>query len=199
MREIGTSIRMFVVLTVLTGVIYPLVVTAIAQVAFPHQANGSIISSEGRALGSSLIGQPFEAPKYFWGRPSATSPFPYNAAASSGSNLGPTNLQLIGGKSPDGKPIAGAIAERVASLAAAGSTDGPVPTDLVTASASGLDPHISPEAAEYQVERVARERGLSVEDVRKLVKAHTTHRQLGVLGEPVVNVLELNLALDGVK
>lgn len=199
MRELFPAIRLFVALTILTGVVYPLVVTGIAQVAFRDQANGSLIHRGNNVVGSRLIGQAFDDPKYFWSRPSATAPFPYNAAASSGSNLGPTSPSLIGGKGPDGKPVSGAIADRVAALKAAGSDEGPVPTDLVTASASGLDPNISPEAAEYQVARVSKVRGLTVEQVRELVKAHTSDRQIGLLGEPVVNVLELNLALDGVK
>ncbi|MBS1724198.1 MAG: potassium-transporting ATPase subunit KdpC [Armatimonadetes bacterium] len=199
MRELATAVRIFVVLTILTGVLYPLVVTGIAQVAFKEKANGSLIQRRGQVVGSRLIGQPFDDPRYFWSRPSATAPFPYNAAASSGSNLGPTNPALIGEMGSDGKPISGAIADRVAALKAAGSDDGPVPTDLVTASASGLDPNISPEAAEFQVARVAKVRGLTTERVRELVKAHTSERQIGLFGEPVVNVLELNLALDGSK
>lgn len=199
MRDLVIAIRIFVVLTILTGVVYPLIVTGIAQVAFNDQANGSLIRRGGQVVGSRLIGQAFDDPKYFWSRPSATAPFPYNAAASSGSNLGPTNPTLIGGKGSDGKPVTGTIEDRVAALKAAGSGEGPVPTDLVTASASGLDPNISPEAAEYQIARVAKVRGLTVEQVRELVKAHTSDRQIGLLGEPVVNVLELNLALDGAK
>lgn len=199
MRDLVIAIRIFVVLTILTGVVYPLIVTGIAQVAFKDQANGSLIHRGGQVVGSRLIGQPFDDPRYFWSRPSATAPFPYNAAASGGSNLGPTNPTLIGGNGSDGKPVTGTIEDRVAALKAAGSGEVPVPTDLVTASASGLDPNISPEAAEYQIARVAKVRGLTVEQVRELVKAHTSDRQIGLLGEPVVNVLELNLALDGVK
>ena len=173
-------------LTLITGVAYPLVVTGVAQVVFPHQANGSLIVRDGRTIGSALIGQPFDDPKYFWGRPSGTSPR-YNAASSSGSNLGPTNPAQIT-----------AVQGRVEVLHAAdpGNT-APVPVDLVTASASGLDPHISPAAALYQVPRVARVRGLSPEAVRLLVERHTEGRWLGLLGEPRVNVLALNLALDG--
>jgi K+-transporting ATPase ATPase C chain len=173
-------------LTLITGVAYPLVVTGVAQVVFPHQANGSIIVRDGRTIGSALIGQPFDDPKYFWGRPSGTSPH-YNAASSSGSNLGPTNPAQIT-----------AVQGRVEVLHAAdpGNT-APVPVDLVTASGSGLDPHISPAAALYQVPRVARVRGLSPEAVRLLVERHTEGRWLGLLGAPRVNVLALNLALDG--
>lgn len=173
-------------LTLITGFLYPLVVTGIAQVLFPRQANGSLIINDGKPVGSSLIGQPFDAPKYFWGRPSATSPFPYNAAASSGSNLGPTNDALIK-----------AVQARIDALKTADPDNPlPLPVDLVTASGSGLDPHISPAAAEYQIRRIARVRGLDETDVRWLVAQHSEGRQLGVLGEPRVNVLTLNLALD---
>lgn len=178
---------MLIMLTFVTGVAYPLVVTGLAQATFPFQANGSIMhDARGHAVGSALIGQPFDNPRYFWGRPSATAPFPYNAAASSGSNLGPTNPELLK-----------AVQQRVAALRAADPQNtAPVPVDLVTASASGLDPHISPAAAEYQVARVARARGMSEQQVRMLVAQHTEGRQFGMLGEPRVNVLELNLALD---
>jgi K+-transporting ATPase ATPase C chain len=187
-------------LTLVTGLLYPLAVTGLAQVLFPRQANGSLIlgsAAPGDAsraparaiMGSALIGQPFDAPRYFWGRPSATAPFPYNAAASIGSNLGPSNPALLD-----------AVKARVAALRAAdpGNTL-PVPVDLVTASASGLDPDISLAAALYQVPRVARARGLPAETVRQLVEQHAQGRQFGIFGEPRVNVLQLNLALDAVK
>jgi K+-transporting ATPase ATPase C chain len=184
---------LLVLLTLLTGLFYPLAVTGLAQVIFPVQANGSLIrrGADGRFLGSTRIGQPFADPKYFWGRPSATTPFPYNAAASAGSNLGPSNPALIA-----------AVQGRIAALRATDSGNtGPVPVDLVTASGSGLDPDISVAAALYQAPRVARVRGLDVEVIRQLVAKHTEGRQLGPLraGEPRVNVLELNLALDGVE
>jgi len=184
--QLKTAVIVLALLTLITGVIYPLVVTAIAQVALPAQANGSLIVKDGKAIGSELIGQPFDDPRYFWGRLSATAPFPYNAASSSGSNLGPTNPALID-----------EVQGRIDTLKAADpSNTQPNPVDLVTSSGSGLDPHISPAAAEYQVARVARARGLDEAVVRQLITQHTQGRQLGVLGEPRVNVLELNLALD---
>jgi K+-transporting ATPase ATPase C chain len=175
--------------TLLTGLVYPLAVTGLAQAVFPIQANGSLMAHNDRIVGSALIGQPFDDPRYFWGRPSATAPFPYNAAASSGSNFGPSNPALIA-----------AVQARIAALRAAdpGNTLA-VPGDLVTASASGLDPHISVAAALYQAPRVARARGLTSEAVAQLVAQQTEGRQLGFLGEPRVNVLKLNLALDGVE
>lgn len=180
------ALTLFVTLSLITGLLYPLAVTGVAQTAFPHQANGSLITQGGKAVGSELIGQSFTEPGHFWGRPSATAPMPYNASASGGSNLGPTNPALVE-----------AVKARIEALRAAdpGNTQ-PVPVDLVTASASGLDPHISPAAAAYQTERVARARSLPVAQVQALVQQHTENPWLGVLGEPRVNVLALNLALD---
>lgn len=186
---IRPAIVLLVILTVITGVAYPLLVTGIAQVAFPAQANGSVIDENGHAVGSRLIGQSFSDPKYFWSRPSATSPQPYNGMASSGSNQGPLNPALTD-----------AVKSRIDALQAADPTNtARVPVDLVTASASGLDPDISVAAAEYQAARVARVRGIAPDGVRALVAKHTQGKFLGVLGEPRVNVLELNLALDGLK
>ena len=187
LSQLRPAILVLVLLTVVTGVVYPLVVTGIAQAVFPFQAQGSLVVKDGKVVGSALIGQPFDDPKYFWSRPSATSPFADNAAASSGSNLSPTNPDLV-------KAVQG----RVDALRAAdpGNT-APVPVDLVTASGSGLDPHISPAAALYQVARVARVRKLDSAAVRQLVERHIEGRALGFLGEPRVNVLALNLALDG--
>jgi K+-transporting ATPase ATPase C chain len=187
--EIVPALRTLIVLTALTGVAYPLVVTGIAQLAFPHAANGSLIVANGKTLGSELIGQPFDDPKYFWSRPSATSPQPYNGASSTASNQGARNPAL-----------ADAVKDRIKALRDADPDNkAPVPVDLVTASGSGLDPHISVAAAEYQVARVAKARGLPPEKVRSLVAEYTEGRTLAVLGESRVNVLELNLALDGVR
>lgn len=185
-HQLRPALMMLLILTVLTGVMYPLAVTGLAHLLFPTQANGSLMTRDGKVIGSELIGQYFDEPQYFWGRPSATSPYPYNAAASSGSNLGPTNPVLIE-----------AVKTRVAALRAADpGNEAPVPVDLVTTSGSGLDPHISPAAALYQVHRVARVRGVQESQVEDLVALHTEERQFGLLGEPRVNVLKLNLALD---
>jgi potassium-transporting ATPase KdpC subunit len=186
LRPVIVSLFVF---TVITGILYPLAVTGIAQFFFPVQANGSIVIKNGRPAGSSLIGQPFDSPKYFWGRLSATSPFPYNSGSSSGSNRAQTNPDLI--KQAN---------ERISSLREADQqATASVPADLATASGSGLDPHISPAAAEYQIRRVAKARGLDEAMVRTLVTNYTRGRLLGLLGEPRVNVLELNSALDGIK
>jgi K+-transporting ATPase ATPase C chain len=180
------AISLFVLLTAVTGVVYPLAVTGVAKVAFPAQAEGSLVTRDGQVVGSSLIGQNFSDLKYFWGRPSATSPMPYNAANSSGSNQGPSNPALVD-----------AVKSRVEALETADpANNAPIPVDLVTASASGLDPEISVAAADYQVNRVARARGLAPDIVKALVAQHTTERLLGLLGERRVNVLQLNLALD---
>jgi potassium-transporting ATPase KdpC subunit len=186
---IRPAIVLFLILTLITGIAYPLVVTGIARAVFPAEAAGSLVLKDGKAIGSHLIGQSFSAPKYFWSRPSATSPQPYNGLASSGSNLGPLNPALTA-----------AIKTRIVALRAAdpGNT-APVPVDLVTASGSGLDPEISVAAADYQAARVARVRGLPPPLVQTLIKTHTRGRLLGVIGEPRVNVLELNLALDGLR
>ncbi|HTS21861.1 MAG TPA: potassium-transporting ATPase subunit KdpC [Casimicrobiaceae bacterium] len=186
--EIVPSLRMLVVLSALTGVLYPFLMTGLAQLAFPHAADGSLIVVNGKTLGSELIGQPFDNPKYFWSRPSATSPQPYNGASSGASNQGPRNPTL-----------ADAVKDRIKALRDADPANkAAVPVDLVTASGSGLDPHISVAAAEYQIGRVAKARGLTSEQVRALVDANTEGRQLGLLGEPRVNVLGVNLALDHV-
>jgi K+-transporting ATPase ATPase C chain len=186
LKELKPAFLMLLVLTLITGVAYPLLVMGIAQAVMPSRANGSLILRDGKPMGSTLIGQPFSDPKYFWSRPSATSPYPDNASASSGSNQGPTNPALTD-----------AVAARIEALRAAEPDNtAQVPVDLVTASASGLDPHISPAAAAYQVARVARTRGLDPSKVRTLVDHYTEGRQLGLLGELRVNVLQLNLALD---
>ena len=186
---IRPALVLFTVLTLITGVAYPLVVTGVAQTLFPSQAAGSIVLKDGKPVGSALIGQNFSDPKHFWGRPSATGPMSYNAGASSGSNQGPLNPALLD-----------AVKGRVEALRAAdpGNT-APVPVDLVTASASGLDPHISPAAARYQVARVAKARGLSAEEVQALVGQQTDTPMLTFLGEAQVNVLKLNLALDALR
>ena len=194
LSQIGSMIRkqarpaiiVFLLITLLTGVLYPLVITGIAQVIFPVQANGNLIQHDGKVAGSALIGQPFTSPEYFWGRLSATSTVPYNSGVSSGSNIGPTNPALID-----------EVKARVDALHAADPANTkPIPVDLVTSSGSGLDPDISIAAANYQVPRIARERNLSESDVAALVAQQTEHQQFGILGEPRVNVLKLNLALD---
>lgn len=188
-KLIRQSFMIFVALTLLTGVVYPLVMTVASQALFPHQANGSLIERDDKVIGSSLIGQQFDDPRYFWGRPSATGSTPYNAAASTGSNYGPTNPAQLD-----------AVKARVESIKQAHPGQaGPVPVELVTASGSGLDPHISPAAAEFQVVRVSNARGLDEQQVRELIAKHTSGRTLGVLGEPRVSVLELNLALDDLE
>ena len=186
--QLRTSCLMLLTLTILTGAIYPLAVTGVAQVIFPTQANGSLLKFDGRDAGSELIGQSFTKPKYFWGRLSATGPRPYNAEASSGSNFGPLH--------PD---LKAAAEKRISALTADGTPAISIPVDLVTSSGSGLDPHISPAAAEFQVPRVAKARGLSEDQVRAVIAAHTLGRQFGVLGERCVNVLQLNLGLDGLR
>lgn len=185
MKDLKPAILMVVVFTIICGGIYPAVVTGIASVAFPKQATGSLITDRsGREIGSTLIGQPFSDPKYFWPRPSATSDFGYNPMGSGGSNAGPTNRAYLK-----------TVEERVKAIRDTGVT-GPIPADLVQASASGLDPHISPEGAKVQIPRVAKARGMSVEALTRLVAAHAEDRQLGFLGEQRVNVLALNLTLD---
>jgi K+-transporting ATPase ATPase C chain len=187
LRNFQTSLVLLLVLTAITGVIYPFLITVAAQIFFPSQANGSLIERHGNTVGSELIGQPFNEPRYFWSRPSATTAFPYNASASSGSDQGPLNPALLD-----------SVRQRVRDLKAVDSLNTqPVPVDLVTSSGSGLDPHISVVAALFQVTRVARARGFSEDRVRTLVQQHTEGRQFGVLGEPRVNVLLLNIDLDG--
>ena len=184
--QLRPALSLFLVLTVVTGLAYPAAVTGLARALFPAQAAGSLIEHEGRVVGSTLVGQNFTDPGHFWGRPSATAPYPYNGAASGGANQGPLNPALID-----------AVKARIAALRAAGpSNDAPFPVDLVTASGSGLDPHISPAAAEYQVERVARARRLDPGVVRELVARHRSEAQFGLFGDARVNVLTLNLALD---
>jgi len=186
MRELRTALLMLLALSGVTGVAYPLLVTALAQGLFPGRANGSLIRVEGKAVGSELVGQPFDESRYFWSRPSATGKFAYDASTSSGSNLGPTNEKL-----------AEAVRRRIDALRAADpGNEARVPVDLVTASSSGLDPHISPAAARYQAGRVSRERSMSPARVEALIEEHTEGRSLGLLGEPRVQVLALNLALD---
>jgi K+-transporting ATPase ATPase C chain len=188
-NELRPALTMMVIMTALTGAVYPLLVTGVAQTVMPQQANGSLIERDGKPIASVLIGQPFSDPKHFWGRPSATTPYPYNASASSGSNQGPLNSALTE-----------AVEGRIKALREADpGNKAAVPVDLVTASASGLDPHISPAAAEYQVARVARVRGLDRVKVGALVAEATEGRQLGFLGEPRVHVLKLNLALDAAR
>ena len=185
MKDLKSAILMLLAFTIICGGIYPAVVTGVAQLLFPRQANGSFITDKsGKEAGSALIGQPFSAPKYFWPRPSATTGFGYNPAGSGGSNAGPTNPEYLK-----------TVADRVKVLRDSG-VNGPLPSELVQASASGLDPHISPESATVQVPRVATARGVSVDAVKRIVAAHTENRQLGLLGEPRVNLLAVNLELD---
>jgi K+-transporting ATPase ATPase C chain len=186
LKHLRTAAISFLLFTVLTGLLYPLAITGIAQLVFPWQANGSLIKKDGKVVGSALIGQPFSDPKYFWSRPSATSPYQYNAAASAATNYGPLNPALTS-----------EVSQRISDLKKVDSLNtNPIPVDLVTSSGSGLDPHISIAAALYQLPRVARVRGLSVDKVRGLVNEYTEGRFLGILGEPGVNVVKLNLALD---
>ena len=188
MRTIKTGILLFLFLSITTGVIYPGVVTIISRLAFPHQAGGSLIHrADGTAVGSSLVGQPFSDPKYFWPRPSATSGFPYNPQASGGANLGPTNKDFLK-----------QVADRVKSWQDTGIS-GPIPPDLVLASGSGLDPHLSLEGAALQIPRVARARGFDEMRVHRLVQEQAEGRQLGFLGAPRVNVVKLNLSLDNLR
>jgi K+-transporting ATPase ATPase C chain len=201
LKQFRAALTLLVLFAILLGLVYPVFMTVLAQVVFPNQANGSLIQKDGQPVGSALIGQYFTDPKYFWGRPSATSPVPYTAfnaekgTGSSGSNYGPLNPALIG-DGTHGAPV-GTVKAAVDALRAADPDNtAPIPVDLVTASASGLDPDISPAGAAYQVHRVARARGLDEAVVQELVRQHTTGRTLGFLGEPHVNVLELNLALD---
>jgi len=188
-RIVHNALMSLLMFTIVTGFIYPMAVTGIAQVLFPHQASGSIITKNGKPVGSALLGQQFDDPKYFWGRLSATSPYPYNGGSSSGSNLGPNNPDLLK-----------VVQSRVQALREADpGNNATIPVDLVTASSSGLDPHISPAAAEFQVRRIANARGLEEEKVRILVSKYTEGRQFGILGEPTVNVPKLNLALEELR
>jgi potassium-transporting ATPase KdpC subunit len=188
-QPVRTAILLFAVMTLLTGIVYPFAVTGLALALFPREANGSLIKINEEKTASELVGQPFSAPRYFWGRPSATMPVPYNGAASTGSNLGPSNPALKE-----------AIQERIAALLAADPENRlPVPVDLVTTSGSGLDPHISPAAALYQVSRVAKARGIDERKVAELVRIHIRDRQFGILGEPTMHVLRLNMALDALR
>jgi potassium-transporting ATPase KdpC subunit len=185
-RTVRPAVSVLLVMTALVGIVYPLVITGIAKVVFPRQAAGSLVVKDGKLIGSTLIGQSFSGPKYFWGRPSATTPQPFNGVASSGSNLGPLNPALIDGVKANAKALHDADPDNAR----------PIPVDLVTASASGLDPEISPAGARYQAARVARARDIAPARVEALIASHVQGRTLGFIGEPRVNVLELNLALD---
>ena len=187
-QQLRIATKLLLVVTLLTGVVYPAIVTAIAQVAFAPRANGSLLRQDEQIVGSELIGQPFTKPEYFWGRLSATAPYPYNAASSGGSNFGPLN-----------PAFKDAVEARIAALTREGTLSGAIPVDLVTSSGSGLDPQISPAAAEFQLLRIATARKLPEEAVRRIVRQQTAGRQFGVLGEPGVNVLKLNLALDRLR
>ncbi|HLN49704.1 MAG TPA: potassium-transporting ATPase subunit KdpC [Steroidobacteraceae bacterium] len=188
-RLMRPAVSLLVLMTVLLGIVYPLVITGLAKVAFPRQAEGSLIYQNGKLIGSTLIGQSFSDPKYFWGRPSATSPQPYNGLASSGSNLGPLNPALLDGVKANAKALHDADPDNRQ----------PIPVDLVTASASGLDPEISPAAAQYQAARVARARNLPLAQVEAVIRAHDRGHLLGFIGEPRINVLDVNLALDRLR
>ena len=188
-RLIRPAVSLLVLMTILLGIVYPLLITGVAKVAFPRQADGSLIYTDGKLIGSTLIGQSFSDPKYFWGRPSATSPQPYNGLASSGSNLGPLNPALLDAVKANVKALHDADPDNRR----------PIPVDLVTASASGLDPDISPAAAHYQAARVARARNLALAPVETLIKTHERGRLFGLIGERRINVLELNLALDQMR
>jgi K+-transporting ATPase ATPase C chain len=188
-QQIRSAVLLFIVVTSLTGIVYPFVVTGLAQILFPRQANGSLIKISGNKKASELIGQPFSDPGYFWGRPSATTPTAYNGASSAGSNLGPSNPELKA-----------TVQMRITALLAADHENHlPIPVDLVTASGSGLDPHISPASALYQVSRVAQARGADKKNIEELVRLHIRDRQFGIFGEPTVHVLRLNMALDAMR